>query len=114
MMETRVIILRDELPHYAVCIVTDVTEETMRNEQIDALSNVLQNVAVGMFVFELDQNDCHVVIANPAVCKMMGIDREKTLGIQNEQILSLTHPDDVPLIQNVIRKMSVPRRCDGL
>lgn len=108
MMETRVIILRDELPHYAVCIVTDVTEETMRNEQIDALSNVLQNVAVGMFVFELDQNDCHVVIANPAVCKMMGIDREKTLGIQNEQILSLTHPDDVPLIQNVIRKMSVP------
>ena len=25
MMETRVIILRDELPHYAVCIVTDVT-----------------------------------------------------------------------------------------
>ena len=108
MMETRAIVLRDELPHYVVCVATDVTEDTMRNEKMDTLSNILQNVAVGVFVFEIYKHNCRLVIANPAVCEMMGVEQQKAVGIENEQILAPTHPDDAALIHTVIEKMSVP------
>lgn len=80
----------------------------MRNEQIKSLSNVLQNVAVGVFVFELYENNCRIVIANPAICEMMGIDADTAIGIKNEGIFFYTHPEDIALIQSVVEKLKVP------
>ncbi|MDD3347315.1 hybrid sensor histidine kinase/response regulator [Oscillibacter sp.] len=108
LMQSRAIYIRDELPHYVVAIATDVTKENLLNEQKSTLINVLKNIAVGVFVFELSQQDVRIVIANPAICEMMGIDSAKATGIQNQEVFQLTHPDDMPTVRKVIKTLRIP------
>lgn len=107
-MQSKAIYIRDELPHYVVSIATDVTQEYQLNEQKGVLSNVLKNIAVGVLVFELTEDDVTIVIANPAICEMMGIDNTKTIGVHSKDIFQLTHPDDIPIIHHVISTMRIP------
>lgn len=103
LMQSRAIFIRDELPHYVVSLATDVTHETMLGEQSAVLTNIFRNIVMGIMVFEFKDNDVEIVIANPAVCEMMGIDIEKVIGIKNEGIFQNVHLDDVSIIENVMK-----------
>ncbi len=75
-------------------ITTDITSQ--HNAEV-MLHDVINYVPAGIMVFKLTGSSVSIQEANPAVCRMMGIDHGRTVGLTGAEVYSYTHPDDVKL-----------------
>lgn len=94
------------------CTAIDITsqkqaEAVLRKER-ETLADTLDNIAAGVFVIEYRDGQMKIVIANSAICKMMGIDYEQTVGTANDEITQLTHPDDVATVNGALDTLRTP------
>ena len=108
LMQSRAIFIRNELPHYVVAIVTDVTEQMLVSERRSTLEQMLNNIDMGIYAFEFRGNDMKIIAANHAIVEMMGRQKENVIGASQKDVFTYIHPDDYTVIQNVINKMKLP------
>lgn len=88
------------------CTATDITPqrqaETLLKKERASLADTLNHISVGVYVYEFRGDTISLVIANSAICEMMGIDHDKAIGTQNAGVMQLIHPDDIPIIRQVM------------
>lgn len=93
------------------CTATDIQsqkeEKQALEQQMTQLANVLENVAVGVFVFEFTPDGLRLRIANPAICQMMAVTPEHVIGLKDDDVLQRTHPDDLSLLHRVMDTLRV-------
>jgi len=79
-------------PHYIVGMIEDITEERAARQTLAEsearFRAMFENSAVGMGVMSLDRM---VIDANPAICTMLGYERDELVG---QSPALVTHPDD--------------------
>jgi PAS domain S-box-containing protein len=105
LMQSRAIFMRDELPHYVVAIANDVTEEIQAGERRNILEQMLNNIDIGIYAFEFRGDAMKIVAGNHAIMEMLGRRKEKVIGAVERDVFTYTHPDDYPIIYDVIEKM---------
>ncbi|MDD3346870.1 PAS domain-containing hybrid sensor histidine kinase/response regulator [Oscillibacter sp.] len=93
------------------CTAMDVTpqrqaEEVLKKERA-SLADTLNNISAGVLVFELKGGDISLIIANSAVCRMMGIDRDKAIGVRNEDVMQLVFPEDRPIVRKAVETLQM-------
>ncbi|MDD3336834.1 MAG: ATP-binding protein [Eubacteriales bacterium] len=93
------------------CTAIDITEEKNAADLLQAdrntLSATLENIATGIYVFEFRGDHYSIIAANQAICKMMGTAREKTIGVSNDGVSQLAHPDDLAILKHVAEELKV-------
>lgn len=108
LMQSRAIFLRDELPHYAVSIATDVTEETLMHEQLASLDRILNNVETGVLVYEDSTIDGKILYANSLVCEMVGVDNAKEIEEKSKEFSQLYYHDDIDAVIMAHEQLRIP------
>ncbi|WP_053058145.1 sensor domain-containing protein [Rubrobacter aplysinae] len=80
--------------------VTDRKEaEQARIQSETRLKSAFEDAPMGVVVYDLEST---LIAVNPALCKMLGYDRQELLG---SSPLEITHPDDRPRSQQRTRKL---------
>lgn len=82
-------------------------EDSMR-QQKQELSDILNHIATGILVYSFHEDHFEISAANDAVCRMMGIDRDKTIGTKDDAALQLIHPSDMPVVLKAIEQLKMP------
>lgn len=94
------------------CTATDIQyqkdEQLALERQMTTLASVLDNVAVGVYVFEFTPDGLKLRIANPAICEMMGISRKIAEQIKDDGVLQMAHPEDIPTLRRVMSTLRQP------
>lgn len=88
--------------------VTDQKEKVALIErQKDMQDAILDTIPAGIMVFKFTETGIKIVSVNKSICEMMGMDKEKALGDAETNITALTHPDDIQIVLDAARRLSV-------
>ncbi|NCB92725.1 MAG: response regulator [Clostridia bacterium] len=90
----------------------DVTEQKENIRLLEHQKNlqdaILDTIPAGIMVFKFTREGIQIVTANKSVCNMMGMDEKKAIGEATQNITSLTHPDDLQIVLDAAKRLSVP------
>lgn len=73
-----------------------------------SLSSMLDNILVGIYVYRFDKDNISIENANSYVIKMLGRDSELIKKAKKENLTKYVHPDDMPIVHEVIDAMRIP------
>lgn len=90
---------------------TDITDQkeklSLIKRQRDMQDSILDTIPAGIMVFKFTETGIKIVSVNKSICEMMGMDKAKALGDAETNITALTHPDDIQIVLDAARKLSV-------
>lgn len=89
--------------------VEDITEYQQRQAHMEAenksLNAVIRDIQGGIFVFRAEKEVLTLIAANPMTEQMFGISLQKTIGLRQEAIFQLVHPEDVERVKDAADRL---------
>ena len=90
---------------------TNITDQKEKLDLIEQQKNmqnmILDTIPAGIMVFKFMEDSIKIVSVNKSICEMMGMERDKALGDADTNITELTHPDDIQIVLDAAKRLSV-------
>ncbi len=74
----------------------------------NSLSEIIENIPGGIFVFKVSDDDIVIMEANSSGCRMLAVDPVKILGVHKDTIFSFVHSGDLPAVIGAMEVLKVP------